>query len=331
LITKTSRNLHISCKPTTTTNKREVNPMNPNEPSTVEALRLELVQRLERATRDENFVVPTNGLLFVRASQPTDRIHGVTHRSLCVIAQGAKEILIGDGRFRYDPDHYLLASVELPMTGKVVEATPTRPYLALRLDLEPSLVGSVLLEAGQVNLQPKEATSAVVVSKLDSCLFDAVVRLVRATESPWESRLLIPLIKREIVFRLLMGEQRARLLNNVTGGSHSGRIAEAINQLRTNLVQTKSIEALATEMGMSVSGFHHHFKAVTNMSPLQFQKQLRLQEARRLLVGEQLDAASAGYRVGYENPSHFSRDYKKHFGHPPARDAERLRTMAIAD
>jgi len=155
--------------------------------------------------------------------------------------------------------------------------------------------------------------------------------LVRLLESPDESRVLLPLIKREIVYRLLTGEQGARLRHIPMQGGHSRRIADAVEQLRKNFDKPLRIETLAKEMGMSPSGFHHHFKMVTDMSPLQYQKQLRLQEARRLMLGENLDAASAGYRVGYDDPTHFSKDYKRLFGTPPASDAERLRSMISAD
>jgi AraC-like DNA-binding protein len=170
------------------------------------------------------------------------------------------------------------------------------------------------------------------VSPVDAGLLDAVVRLVRLLDSPAEeARFLRPLVTREIVFRLLNGEQGGRLCHTaVLGGhGHSHSIARALERLRKDFDQTLRIEDIARELGMSVSGFHHHFKAVTAMSPLQFQKQMRLQEARRLMLGEDLDAASAGYRVGYGDASHFNREYKRLFGAPPVRDVERLREAAV--
>jgi AraC-like DNA-binding protein len=293
--------------------------------------REELVERIARVVRDDGIVDPIPGLRLTRASQPTDRIHGVSKPSLCVIAQGAKEIYIGDSRYRYDPGHYLLATIELPITGRVFEADRERPYLSLRLDLDPVLVGSVMVESGLPAPQGPLDAKAVVVSALDADLLGATVRLVRLIDSPTEARVLLPLVKREIVFRLLMGEQGARLRHLPMLGGHSHRIAQAMERLRSGLNRPLNIEGLARDLGMSSSGFHHHFKAVTDMSPLQYQKQLRLQEARRLMLGENLDAAGAGYRVGYEDPSHFSRDYKRHFGDSPIRDIERLRSMAAAD
>jgi len=295
-----------------------------------DANREELLDRLGRAIQQDGLYEPFPGVRLARASEPTDRVYGVTQPSLCIIGQGAKELLIGDGRYRYDPGRYLLATAELPVTGRVVEASRTRPYLALRLEMDPALVGSVMVEAGNPTPGSGEG-KAVVVSALGSGLLDAALRLVRLIESPAEARFLVPLVKREIVFHLLMGEQGGRLRHLPNLGGHSDRIAQAADRLRRSFDQPLRIDNLAKELGMSSSGFHHHFKAVTDMSPLQFQKQLRLQEARRLMLGESLDAASAGYRVGYEDPSHFSRDYKKHFGNSPVRDVERLRSMVTAD
>ena len=171
---------------------------------------------------------------------------------------------------------------------------------------------------------------AIDVSPLDAGLLDAVVRLVRLLGSPiTEAGFLAPLVKREIVFRLLEGEQGARLRHTAVLGGHSHRIARALERLRKDFDRPLRIEDVAREVGMSVSSFHHHFRAVTAMSPLQFQKQLRLQEARRLLLGEDLDVAGAGYRVGYGDASHFTREYKRLFGAPPMRDVERLREAAV--
>jgi AraC-like DNA-binding protein len=169
---------------------------------------------------------------------------------------------------------------------------------------------------------------AINVSSLDAGLLDAVVRLVRLLDTPTEAPFLAPLITREIVYRLLMGEQGDRLRHIAVLGGYTPPIARAIERLRKDFDQPFRIEDIARELGMSVSGFHHHFKAVTAMSPLQFQKQMRLQEARRLMLGEHLDAASAGYRVGYDDASHFNREYKSLFGLPPMRDVERLREVA---
>ena len=194
--------------------------------------------------------------------------------------------------------------------GQSLEASRERPYLSLRLELDPTLVGSVMVEAGHPSPQSHADVRAINVSPLDAGLLDAVVRLVRLLDTPAEAPFLAPLITREIVYRLLMGEQGDRLRYIAALGGYTPHIARAIERLRNDFDQPLRIESIARELGMSVSGFHHHFKAVTAMSPLQFQKRLRLQEARRLMLGESLDAASAAYRVGYNDASHFNREYK---------------------
>ena len=291
----------------------------------VQAGHAELVERLAQAVREDGTVELTAGLRLRRASSPTELGHGVSSPSFCVIAQGSKEVLLGDTHYRYDPAHYLIATAELPVASRITEATPERPYLGLVLRLDPTIVGSVLVEAGHVAPRSHSAVQAIDVSPLDAGLLDAVVRLVRLLDTPTDARFLAPLVTREIVYRLLMGTQGGRLRHLAVLGGSTHRIAEAIARLRKNFDQPLHIEAFARELGMSVSGFHHHFRAVTAMSPLQFQKQLRLQEARRLMLGEGLDAASAGYRVGYDDASYFNREYKKLFGAPPLRDVERLR------
>ena len=225
-------------------------------------------------------------------------------------------------------NRYLIAAAALPIASRITEASEERPYLGVVLGLDPALVGSVMVEAGHPVPQSHAAVKAIDVSPVDAGLLDAVVRFVRLLDSPTDARFLAPLIRREIVYRLLMGEQGGRLHHVAVLGGHTHRIAQAIDRLRKDFDQPLRIEDIARELGMSVSGFHHHFKAVTAMSPLQFQKQLRLQEARRLLLGEDLDAASAGYRVGYSDASHFTREYKRLFGAPPMRDVEGLREAA---
>lgn len=285
----------------------------------------ELVERIARAIPEDGTKQVLPGLYFNRSATPTPPKYGVSEPSFCVIAQGSKEVLLGDNRYRYDPAHYLLATVELPTVSQVIEASKEQPYLSLRLQLDPNLVSSVIVEAGHQPPRNPANVRALDVSPLDANLLDAVVRLVRLVESPGEARILAPLITREIIYRLLMGEQGERLRHLAVLGGQLHRIIRVIERIRKNFDQPLRIDTMAQDIGMSVSGFHQHFKAVTAMSPMQFQKQLRLQEARRLMLTEQLDAASAGYRVGYEDASHFSREYKSLFGNPPLRDAEQLR------
>jgi AraC-like DNA-binding protein len=287
--------------------------------------RVELAERIARHMREDGVAEPIQGLHLHRASRPNERIHSIAEPAFCVIAQGSKEVTLGESRYRYDPEHYLLMTVELPFTGLISEASKQRPYLSLRLDLDPAVVGSVMVEAGIPAPRSQGDPKAHVVSALDADLLDATLRLVRLIDSPAQARVLVPLVTREIIFRLLMGENGSCLRHLPLLGGHVHRIAQAVERLRKDFDQPLHIPRLARELGMSASGFHTHFKAITDMSPLQFQKQLRLHEARRLMLGEHLDATSAGIRVGYNDASHFSRDYKKHFGTSPARDVERLR------
>ncbi|MBN1876046.1 MAG: AraC family transcriptional regulator [Anaerolineae bacterium] len=297
----------------------------------VQANRSELVERITRAVREDGRTAPLKGLYLHRESSPKGLVHGVSSTALCVIAQGSKEVFLGDDRYQYDPMYYLLATAELPIVSHILEASPERPYLSLSIRLDPILVGSVMVEAGHISSRSPVNARAINVSPLEAGLLDAVVRLVRLLDTPTEAPFLIPLITREIIYRLLKGDQDDRLCHIVLHESHTHRIARAIQQLRKEFDQPLRVEDIAQELGMSVSSFHHHFKAVTALSPLQFQKQIRLQEARRLMLGEGLDATSAGFRVGYNDASHFNREYKKLFGLPPLRDVERLREAAGAN
>jgi AraC-like DNA-binding protein len=301
------------------------NPQAKREADRAQANRDELTERIAQAIRHDGTIEPLKGVHFNRSSSPSECIHSVSVPAFCVIAQGSKEVLLGSDRYQYDPMHYLLATAELPIVSQILEASKEKPYLSLRLDLDPTLVGSVMVEAGHPSSRSRAEVKAIDVSPLDANLLDAVVRLVRLLDSPAEAHVLAPLIKREIIYRLLMGEQGNRLRQIAVLGGYTHHIARALERLRKDFNQPLRIESIARELGMSVSGFHHHFKSVTAMSPLQFQKQLRLQEARRLMLGQNLDATSAAYRVGYDDASHFNREYKRLFGAPPMRDVERLR------
>jgi AraC-like DNA-binding protein len=280
------------------------------EAQLLQANREELVERIGRAIPEDGTVQPLLGLHLVRCSEPLVPVHGVLEPSVCVIAQGSKQVLLGESRYQYDPSHYLLATIELPSVGQVLSASKERPYLSLRLELAPTLVSSVMLEASYSSPPSGASVSALDVSPLDGPLLDAFVRLTRLLDAPAEAPVLRPLITREILYRLLQGEQGARLRHLAILAGYTSHIARAVERLRHDFDQPLPLEQLARELGMSVSGLHHHFKAVTAMSPLQFQKRLRLQEARRLMLSEDLDAASAAYRVGYRDASHFNREYK---------------------
>ncbi|QIN83528.1 helix-turn-helix domain-containing protein [Rubrobacter tropicus] len=304
-------------------------PRSEREADRAQTRRDELVERVARAVREDGTVEAPGGLRLLRRSSPTPKDHGVSSHALCVIAQGSKEVLLGDDCYRYDADRYLITAAALPTASRVTEASGGRPYLGVVLGLDPALVGSVMVEAGHPASGDRAAVRAFDVGPLDAGLLDAVVRLVGLLDAPAEeARFLRPLITREIVFRLLKGEQGGRLRQIAVLGGHAHRIAGALERLREDFDRPLRVEDVAREAGMSVSGFHHHFKAVTAMSPLQFQKRMRLQEARNLMLGEHLDAAGAGHRVGYGDASQFTREYKRLFGAPPLRDVERLREAA---
>jgi len=248
------------------------------EAQRVQANREELVERIARALRADGTAQPLQGLHLYRHSVPLEQVYSVVEPSLCVVAQGSKEFLLGESRYRYDPFHYLLVTVDLPYVGQVLEASKERPFLSLRLDLAPTLVGEVMVEAGHTSPRDPAEVRAIAVSPVDGHLLDAMVRVARLLDAPDEARVLLPLITREMIYRLLRGEQGARLRHLAILGGYSPSIARAIERLRQDFDQPLRIEQLARELGMSVSVFHHHFKAVTALSPLQFQKRLRLLE-----------------------------------------------------
>ncbi len=293
----------------------------------------ELLDRILCIVRTDGTAEPLPGLSFHRSSSPGEPLHSVYDPVFCVIAQGSKEVFLGRERYLYDATHYLIVTANLPVVAHVLEASEARPYLSLRLRFDPLLVSSVMIESGQTAFAQRASVRAINVSPLDTDLLDAVLRLVRLADDPAEACFMAPLITREIIYRLLNGEQCDRLRYIVVENGRTHHIARAIDRLRREFDRPLRVEHIAHELGMSVSSFHHHFKAVTAMSPLQFQKRLRLQEARRLMLSEALDATSVAHRVGYDDVSHFSREYKRFFGVPPMRDAQQLRAIAesVAD
>ena len=296
----------------------------------MQANREEMVERIKRAVPEDGHAQPLEGLYLFHSSVPRVHMHTLAVPSFCVIAQGSKEIMVGESVYRYDPFHYLISTVELPRFSQITDASRERPYLSFRLDFTPALVDSVMIEAGASLPRGDRNVRATDVSPLDVNLQDAVLRLIRLIDAPAEAAVFMPLIVREIILRLLMGKQSARLHHLSLQNGNTPHIAKAVERLRQDFDQPLRIEDLARELGMSVSGLHHQFKAVTELSPLQFQKQIRLQEARRLMLTEGFDAENAAYRVGYNNASQFSRDYKSLFGVPPIRDVQRLRGEMLA-
>jgi AraC-like DNA-binding protein len=257
----------------------------------------------------------------------TPPVSGMFEPKICLVLQGAKQIMIGEQVLRYDPATFFVASVELPVTGCIVEPTPERPYIGLSLDLDRPALAALIAE---VPGRAEAETRAFAVSPVTPELLDPWLRLVGLLEAPEDVPVLGPLIEREILYRLLRGPQGALLRQAAREDSRLAQVRQAICWIREHYDQPLRVEALCELAGMSPASFHRHFRAATAMSPLQYQKSLRLQQARRLLVGS-IEAARAAYAVGYESASQFSREYTRMFGLPPARDALRLREAGLVE
>ncbi|WP_370467322.1 AraC family transcriptional regulator N-terminal domain-containing protein [Caballeronia sp. BR00000012568055] len=294
--------------------------------------RLDLVSLIDRFTIgcEGSIEMPVPGLFLHRIMNPGGPKHGIQTPALALIAQGSKRLMVGDEVYNYDPMHYLVSSVDLPVCGQVSVASESEPYLGLRLDLDVDEITSLIQDQNLPPTTHADASRGLYVNRLGNSMLDAVLRLLHLCDSPEDVPILAPLVKREILYRLLMNGSGARLRQIALQDSQTHRIAKAIQMLRENFDQPLRVEDIARDVHMSVSSLHHHFKAVTAMSPLQYQKQLRLQEARRLMLLEIADAATAAHRVGYESASQFSREYSRLFGAPPLRDTRRWRDAAAA-
>ncbi|MCE1225240.1 MAG: AraC family transcriptional regulator [Geobacteraceae bacterium] len=268
------------------------------------------------------------GLALFRRTEPTEPITGVYEPSVCLVAQGAKRVMLGDDTFVYDAHHYLITSVHLPTVVQIIEASPEKPYLGLRLMLDLREISQLMVDSNLPQPRVQQSSRGMATGEITLPLLTAFQRLIDLLESQQDIPILAPIIQREITYRLLVGDQGERLRQIASAGSQSHQIARVIDWLKNNFTQPLSIDELAAQASMSSSTFHHHFRSMTALSPLQYQKQLRLQEARRLMLAERLDAANAAFQVGYESPSQFSREYNRMFGAPPLRDITNLRQRA---
>ncbi|MNO24891.1 HTH-type transcriptional activator RhaS [compost metagenome] len=286
----------------------------------------ELATLMEKFTGEDGVhatIIPK--LQLIRNSNTTVPIYAVQEPELCIIAQGAKVIMLGQQSFRYGPADYLIISVDLPVSGQVVEASPEAPYLCLMLNFEPSEVFDIMKESDPHADTSIKSRQGLYVSQTNEPLMDAVLRLLKLLETPQEASFLAPMAVREILFRIMNGAQGEALKQIAMAGSGAFRIADVIKRIKKDYDKPLRTHELAHCANMSTSSLHRHFREVTTMSPLQYQKQLRLQEARRLLLSESADAADAAFRVGYESPSQFSREYSRLFGLPPISDVKRMR------
>jgi len=272
---------------------------------------------------DGIFSTPIQRLTLIRSSRPTLPMPNVYEPALCLVAQGRKQAMLAGKTFTYDPARYLIVSVELPVLGHVVEASPDEPYLCLALNFDPVVLSDLVM---QIPAEQAQAPAlGLTLCDASPTLLDAAVRLLRLLSDPLAAPVLAPLAEREILFRLLCGPYGATLRQIASAQGRTAQVSRAIGWIKDHFAEPFSIDRLSDAAAMSASSLHEHFKAVTAMSPLQYQKQLRLQEARRLMLAGPLDAATAAFRVGYESPSQFSREYRRLFGEPPARDIGRLR------
>jgi AraC-like DNA-binding protein len=265
---------------------------------------------------------PVKRLSLFRADEPTVPLPAVYDASLCLIAQGAKRVSLGDQSLMYDTAHYLLVSVDLPLVGHVIEADRDAPYLCCKIDIDQTALTDLILAQG--NRAPKADMPALAVYRSDDDLIEAVIRLMRLLDRPDDIPALASLIEREILYRLLTGPHGAALRYMAVADSHLNQVSRAIATIRTSFDRPLRIGDIAAAAGMSASSLHEHFKAVTKMTPIEYQKQLRLQEARRLMLSEGTTAGSAGFAVGYDSPSQFNREYARLFGAPPRRDIAQL-------
>ncbi|MGI0485842.1 AraC family transcriptional regulator N-terminal domain-containing protein [Pantanalinema rosaneae CENA516] len=265
-------------------------------------------------------------LEFMRESAASTAIRGVFEPVLAIVIQGKKEALLGEETYQYGAAQYLVISVDLPLSGFVTEATPDQPYLGFKLNLDPVQLYDIIAQIQPQAGKKENSVRGLFVSNADVALIDCAIRLTRLLDTPQDIPFLAPMIIREIYYRLLIGEQSEAVRQIATSGSNMQRIAEVIKLLKADFTKPLRVKDLAEQASMSAASFHRHFRKVTSMSPLQYQKQLRLLEARRLMLVENADATSAAYQVGYESPSQFSREYSRMFGAPPIKDIERLRT-----
>ncbi|WP_122467534.1 AraC family transcriptional regulator [Pseudomonas viridiflava] len=269
---------------------------------------------------------PVAGVSLVRSGAPTVPMPVVYEPTFCLIVQGRKQVAAGALSYVYDASTYLVASVDMPVMGSVIEASEALPYLCLVLDLDMAILSELALRHPDTSERSDLPTAGIELNATTPELLDAAARLAGLLDTPQDIDALAPLIIREMLYRLLSESGNGIVRQLARADSRLRQIAKAIAWMREHYRQGCRIDDIAELAGMSRSTFHAHFKAVTSMSPLEFRSQLRLQEARRLMVAEAVDAAGAGYQVGYESPSQFSRDYVRLFGLPPARDASRLRS-----
>jgi AraC-like DNA-binding protein len=271
------------------------------------------------------------GLTLYQRDEPSQLTSIMYEPRICVVAQGAKRVLLGDETYVYDAQHFLITSVDLPTFVQIIRASREKPCLGLILKLDQRVMSQLMVDSNLPPPRPQQSSRGMATGEVTLPLLSTFQRLIDLLDEPKDIPILAPVIQREIFYRLLVGDQGVRLRQMASTGSQSQQIARAIEWLKGNFTRPLRIDDLAAQVNMSTSTFHHHFREVTAMSPLQYQKWLRLNEARRLMLAENRDATTAAFQVGYESPSQFSREYGRLFGAPPLRDITNLRQMATVE
>jgi AraC-like DNA-binding protein len=298
----------------------------------MEVTRETLRESIARWTNTGNqFPSAIPALSLFREDEPTEPMSAVYEPSICMVVQGAKRVLLGNEHYEYNDHQYLITSVDLPTFFQVIEASKERPLLGLKLSFDIQEVSQLLVDSNFPHHRAQQSGHGMATSEITLPLLTAFQRLIDLLDDEHDIPVLAPIIQKEIIYLLLVGEQGARLRQIASTGSQSHQIAGAIEWLKNNFTQQLRIDDLASKASMSTSSFHNHFRSLTALSPLQYQKHLRLHEARRLMLAESMDAANAAFLVGYESPSQFSREYNRQFGAPPLRDIIKLRQMAAAE
>ena len=301
---------------------------NPEMEGALEALGKSIARWTDKSDR---VVTAIPGLTLYRRDEPSEPMSIMYEPRICVVAQGAKRVLLGDDTYVYDAHHFLITSVDMPTFAQIIKASREKPCLGLILKLDQRVMSQLMVDSNLPPPRPQQSSRGMATGEVTLPMLSTFQRLIDLLAEPKDIPILAPVIQREIFYRLLVGDQGARLRQMASAGSQSQQIARAIDWLKGNFTRPLRIDELAAQVNMSTSTFHHHFRAVTAMSPLQYQKWLRLNEARRLLLTENQDATTAAFQVGYESPSQFSREYSRLFGAPPLRDITSLRQMATIE
>lgn len=291
-----------------------------------------LRESIARWTNNGNlFPSAIQALSLFREDAPTEPMGVVYEPSICLVVQGAKRVLLGNETYVYDDRHYLITSVNLPTLVQVIKASRERPLLGLKLTFDIHEVSQLLVDGNFPHDRTRQSGHGMAASEITLPLLTAIQRLIDLLDEEHDIPILAPIIRKEIEYLLLVGEQGARLRQIASAGSQSQQIARAIEWLNNNFTRQLRIDDLASRARMGTASFYNHFRSMTALSPLQYQKHLRLHEARRLMLAESLDAATAAFQVGYESPSQFSREYNRLYGAPPLRDIAKLRQIAATE